>query len=246
MKTSALKTGRALARSFVMSALIGFVASPLSATTYGGRASTAEVTVDASLQLTTPLIWEKIGPVTVGVDSISICGPIGAQTVMVNSTGDLPREGGQIVLSLLALSAVNNCFQAEAARAHTSGSSDVSYSENFVTRGVVKVDKYCITFDAVSSWAGVSRYGDDVPGEPEIGGYSRILNLSINGCPLGSFEPPPNKSVKILCGDLAIILNEHDTHLNSTTGSITVTAMRIVVSGKADVKVATSHASIAP
>lgn len=153
--------------------------------------------------------------------------------ITLADTGPLPSSGGAQEAS--SLSANQAGIGAEVLHASTIGQGDRSRSEASVANLTVNDAGQSVAADFLMSQA----MAQCANGSATASGSSEVAGLTINGQPI-VVSGSPNQTV-ILPGGLGeVIINEQTTG----PGSITVNALHVIVTGVADVVVASSHADI--
>ncbi len=156
-------------------------------------------------------------------------------TTALSDTGPLPESGGSREASLLAVDAGG--LSAEVLHASTVGQGDRARSEASVANVSLTLGGNTLSADFLSSEA-TATCGDQ---GPTVSGQSQIVNLAINGLPV-IIAGPPNQTVDLPNG--RVVINEQAGGTSGRTGEITVNALHIVVTGIADIVVASAHADI--
>ncbi len=159
---------------------------------------------------------------------------LGINTVL-GDTGVLGSKGGVLETDLatvnipLVLSGVIAHGDVVGVGNHTEASATVT-GLNVLCGGVL------VTADLIQSRVYVTGSGGQSPVET---GSSQIANLVVAGLPI-VITGAPNQTIKLPLGK--IVINEH----SQGTGTITVTALHIVINGIADVKLARATAGLGP
>ena len=163
-----------------------------------------------------------------------LLGPV-ATTVGLGDTGPLPSSGGAQEASLLNAS-VPGLLTAEVVHATTVGQGNASRSEASVAELALTVGGNTITAGLLQARA-TARCTD---GGATSEGSSDIAVLTLNGQVI-EVSGMPNQTVALPNGLGEVIINEQTS---PRSGDITVNALHVIVTGVADVIVASAHADI--
>jgi len=158
---------------------------------------------------------------------------LGIRTTLADA-GPLPSSGGAQEASLLDAS-VPGLLTAEVLHASTVGQGNRSAAEASVAELTLTVAGNTIGADLLMARAQASCG----PGGASVRGSSEIVGLVVNGQRV-AVSGAPNQVVSLPGGGM-VIVNEQDT---STPGSITVSAVHVIVPGAADVVISSAHADI--
>src|SRR5437870_25497 len=186
----------------------------------------------------------SIGPATLRADSGAIFSgqatvvratPPVAGTIVLSDTGPLPQSGGALEASLLNVS-ITNLLTAEVAHASTVGQGDRSRSEASLAALALTAGGNTIGADFLMARA-TAVCG---PGGASASGSSELVGLTINGQSI-VVSGEPNQTVVLPLGAGQVIINEQTSN---GPGDITVNALHVIVTGVADVIIASAHADI--
>jgi hypothetical protein len=179
--------------------------------------------------------WGKTAPVTFhGEATAADVTVLGVNTVL-GSTGALPTTGGTLESDLAT---VNIPLLLTGAIAHSDaiGIGDHAEASSTVAGFNLLSGGLTITADLIQSQVYVSGTND----QPPVGtGSSLLANLVVAGQPI-VITGKPNQKIKLPVGSITI--NEQ----TQGVGKITVIALHIVITGVADVQLASSTAGIGP
>jgi hypothetical protein len=146
-----------------------------------------------------------------------------------SDTGPRPDSGGAQEASLLSIN--ESGLSAEIAHAFSLGQGDRTYSEASAANVVLNVGGVVVKADFVMSRALAAWDGDSTA----LSGGTEISKLTVAGQPI-VVTGAPNQVVPLLNGRL--VLNEQI----ATATEVTVNAMHLVITGVADVVVASAYA----
>jgi hypothetical protein len=158
---------------------------------------------------------------------------LGTTTVLAD-TGPLPSSGGAEEASLLTAS-VPGLLEAEVLHASTAAQGNASRSE-------ASVAELSLTVGGQSIGAGFLMSRAEArctSGSASATGSSELVGLVVNGQAI-SVTGAPNQTVPLPLGAGTIIINEQ----TGGPGDITVNALHVIVTGVADVVIASAHADI--
>jgi len=159
---------------------------------------------------------------------------LGVSTELVRA-GPLPSSGGADEETLLEAS-VPGLLTAEVLHASTVGQGDHSRSEASVARVALTVGGNDISAGFLMARAEARC----VNGAPTTSGGSEIAELTINGQTI-AVSGAPNQTITLPNGSGSVVINEQQS---AGPGDITVNALHVVVTGVADVIIASAHADI--
>jgi hypothetical protein len=155
-------------------------------------------------------------------------------TTTLADTGPLPSSGGAQEASLLTAN-VPGLLDAAVLHATTVGQGNASRSEASVAQLSLTVGGQSISADFLMSRAEASCSS----GSAAASGSSEIVGLVVNGQAI-DVSGAPNQTVSLPFGAGTIIINEQ----SGGPGDITVNALHVIVTGVADVVIASAHADI--
>jgi hypothetical protein len=150
----------------------------------------------------------------------------------LGDTGPLPETGGSLQTTLATLS-VPGVLSGVVAHAATQGGNEQASSVATVSNLSVGVLGIGVSASIVAS----STAASCLSGAPVVSGSSEIADLRINGASI-TVTGAPNQTIYLPVG--RVIINEQ----TGTGDSITVSALRVVVNGLADVVVSRTHSDI--
>jgi hypothetical protein len=159
---------------------------------------------------------------------------LGVSTELVHA-GPLPSSGGADEETLLAAS-VPGLLTAEVLHASTVGQGDHSRSEASVAKLTATVGGNTISAGFLMARAEAKCSN----GNPTTSGSSEIAELVINGQTI-VVSGAPNQTITLPNGSGSVVINEQQS---AGPGDITVNALHVVVTGVADVIIASAHADI--
>jgi len=162
---------------------------------------------------------------------------LGIQTI-VSDTGPLPAEGGALEASLLTVN-VPGLVTAEVAHATTVGQGDRTRSEASVLNVILTVGGNTIGAGFLMARATAVCSGK----RPSVSGSSEIVGLVINGQAV-AVTGQPNQTVVLPGGLGQVIINEQTSSTGPNSGTITVNALHVIVTGVADVIISSAHADV--
>lgn len=156
--------------------------------------------------------------------------------------GPLPPEGGAAGATLIEAH-VPGVADATALHAATVAQQDAARSEASLANAGLMVAGNTVTATLLRSQAEARC----VNGAPQLSGSSEVVGLTINGQPV-AVSGQPNQSITV--NGLRIVINEQSSTASGNYGEITVTALRVTLTGLSgetlvDMAVSTSHADIA-
>jgi hypothetical protein len=149
-------------------------------------------------------------------------------------TGPLPSSGGAQQASLLDAS-VPGLLTAEVLHASTIGQGDRSRSEASLASLSLTAAGNTVSADFLMARA-MAVCG---PGGASTTGSSEIVGLTVNGQSV-TVSGSPNQTINLPNNAGEVIINEQ----TGSSGSITVNAVHVIVTGVADVVVASAHADV--
>lgn len=156
-------------------------------------------------------------------------------TTVISDTGPLPASGGALETSLLSAN-VPGLITADVLHATAVGQGDNSRAEASVADVNLTVGGNTITASLLMARARASCPG------PTVSGGSHIAELVINGQPI-TVTGQPNQTVPLIVGEA--VINEQSSSVSGNTGTITVNALHVKISGVADVVISSAEADIA-
>lgn len=156
-------------------------------------------------------------------------------TTAISDTGPLPESGGAREASLLTVD--NGGLSAEALHASTVGQGDRTRSEASVADLSLAIGGHALAAGFLSSEA-VAVCTDR---GPSVSGKSHVVDLVVDGMPV-AVTGSPNQTIPLPNGE--VVINEQTGGTKDRTGEVTVNALHVVVSGVADVVIASAHADI--
>jgi hypothetical protein len=156
-------------------------------------------------------------------------------TTTLSQAGPIPSSGGADEASLLTAT-VPGTLTARVLHASTIGQGDRSRSE----ASAADLDLTVAGQSVRASFLMARAEAICTNGGPQTRGSSEIANLVINGTPV-TVSGSPNQTIVLPAGAGRVVINEQ----SGSPGSIRVTALHVVVTGVADVIVASAHADIA-
>jgi len=167
--------------------------------------------------------------------------PLSNISIVVSDTGPLPPSGGAQEASLVAINEPNLVsgvvgVSAEVAHAATVGQHDRSRSEASVATLGLTVAGNTIGADFLMARA-TAACG---PGGASTSGSSELVGLVINGQSV-VVSGAPNQTIALPMNAGQVIINEQKSN---GPGDITVNALHVIVTGIADVVIASAHADI--
>ena len=160
--------------------------------------------------------------------------PVSTTVTLVNA-GPLPESGGAMEASLLNAN-VPGLGSAEVLHATTVGQGNASRSEASVAEVALTVAGNTISAGFLQARA--TAMCTDAGATAQ--GSSDIATLSVNGQTI-AVSGAPNQTVPLPAGAGAVIINEQKSE---GAGDITVNALHVIVTGVADVIIASAHADI--
>jgi hypothetical protein len=163
----------------------------------------------------------------------TLSGPL-PTTLALGDAGPLPSSGGAVEASLLNAS-LPGLLTAEVVHATTVGQSNVSRSEASVAELALTVGGNTISAGFLDARATAMC----TDAGATASGSSEIATLIVNGEPI-VVSGAPNQMVLLPGGVGEVIINEQ----NGGAGDITVNALHVIVTGVADVIIASAHADI--
>lgn len=160
---------------------------------------------------------------------------LGIETV-VSDTGPLPSSGGAREASLLEAS-VPGLFSTRVLHASSVGEGDQSRSEASLANLSLTVGGHTVTAGFLEARAAAVC----TSGGAAVSGSSEVANLAIDGQAI-TVTGEPNQTIPLPNGK--VVINEQRSSVSGGTGEITVTALRVVVDGVAEVAVSSAHADV--
>jgi hypothetical protein len=155
-------------------------------------------------------------------------------TIVLADTGPLPSSGGAEEASLLTAN-VPGLLDAEVLHASTVGQGNASRAEASAAQLSLTVGGQSISADFLMSRAEARC----TSGSASTSGSSELVGLVVNGETI-SVTGEPNQTIPLPLGVGTIIINEQ----TGGPGDITVNALHVIVTGVADVVIASAHADI--
>ena len=165
---------------------------------------------------------------------VALSGTVGGNNVGFGDTLPLPSTGG-VQDSGLASAGVPNVLSADTLHAATVGLNDRTRTEASAAGVNVSVGSDSITADFVMSRA----MAVSTSGAPSLSGSSDVNSLVVNGT-IVPVTGQINQVVALPDGQL--VVNERTSSTSGNTGSITVNALHISITGADDVIFASSQA----
>lgn len=162
---------------------------------------------------------------------------IGVVNTKVCDAGPLPPSGGNFTHSV-ASAPIPGVLVANVLYCTTSGGNNVARAEAAVAEVRLTSAGNVIWADVLSSMARAQCNGS-----ASTNGHSHIARLSVNGQGQ-TITGAPNQTIQLPNNAGYIVINEQTGFVNPGSGSRTVTALRVVLTGVADFKFARSHADI--
>ena len=150
----------------------------------------------------------------------------------IGDTGPLSASGGAKSLDLLTVQ-VPGIIGAGVAHAETQGGNDLASSEATVANVSLGLLGVGIAAQLIGSHTGAVCEG----GSEAVSGGSDIAGLVINGQSI-TVTGAPNQTIQVPGG--RVVINEQ----TRTSDSITISALRVVLNGLADVVVSQTHSDI--
>ncbi len=168
--------------------------------------------------------------------SFAVKAVVSSTTTVLGDTGELPSSGGTREASSVS-GTVPDTLVANTLHASTIGQGDRVRSEASVGTIGVTAGLNSISADFAMSRA-MARSIDKTP---SLSGVSHVGNLVANGVPV-VVTGEANQVVQLINGQL--VINEQVSSVSGNTGSITVNALHLTISGGPDVVLASSRAGV--
>jgi len=176
---------------------------------------------------------EKAGSVKFSGRAIVVDATVLGINTKLADSGPLPGSGGNRRASLISGS-IPGVLNAEVLHAATIGQGDRTRSEAAVANLNVTVGGNTIGADFLMANA-MAVCG------PTLSGSSDITNLVINGQSI-TVTGNPNQTINLPVGK--VVINEQKSAVTGNTGSITVNALHVIVTGIADIIISSAQAGI--
>jgi len=174
------------------------------------------------------------GSIAFSGDATAVQATVLGTSTTLSHAGPLPGPGGAEEAALLQAS-IPGTLTAQVLHAATIGQGDRSRSEASTVNLNLTAGGNTIAAGFLMARAEAVCAGSDA----RASGSSEIVGLTLNGQSI-SVSGQPNQTILLPAGAGKIVLNEQ----TSAPGSITVTALHIVVTGVAEVGVSSAHADI--
>jgi len=166
---------------------------------------------------------------------------LGTATVRLADAGPLPPEGGTDEETLLTGS-IDGLLTTGVLSASTSGQGQRTLSEASTADLNLTVAGVTITADVLEATA-LARCRNNDNTTPNLRASSQVTGLTINGTAV-TVTGQPNQVIELPLGAGQIIVNERVRSVSGNTGSLTVNALRVVVTGVGEVVISSAQAGI--
>jgi hypothetical protein len=161
---------------------------------------------------------------------------VSSSTTVLADTGALPSSGGTRDASALS-GTVPDTLTADTLHASTIGQGDRVRSEASLEVIAVTAGANSIAADLAMSRTMAVSHGNTA----SVSGVSHISNLVVNGVPV-VVTGQPNQVVQLINGQL--VINEQTSSVSGDTGTVTVNALHLTLSGGADLILGSSRAGV--